>query len=102
MAVGHEPEWGKWLLLGNLGDGVPVLFVGLARVTRTSLGFYDGEDVAACVVQAIVGDAIPRLRVIAINWNFQSNLGAVVEFPVSSPQLRVDLKGTGFGFVESR
>jgi hypothetical protein len=49
----------------------------------------------------IVGDAVPRLRIIAINWNLQSDLGAVAEFPASSPQLRVDLKGTGLGFVES-
>ena len=64
-----------------------------------SLGFHDGEHVAACVVQAIVGDAVPWLRVIAINWNLQSNLGAVFEFPVSSPKLRVDLQGSGLGFV---
>ena len=101
MAVGHEPEGGKGLLLGDLGDVVPELFVGLARVAGASLGFHDGEHVAACVVQAIVGDAVPWLRVIAINWNLQSDLGAVVEFPVSSPQLRVDLQGTGLGFVES-
>ena len=101
MAVGHEPEGGEGLLLGDLGDVVPELFVGLARVAGASLGFHDGEHVAACVVQAIVGDAVPRLRVIAINWNLQSDLGAVVEFPVSSPQLRVDLQGTGLGFVES-
>ena len=101
MAVGHEPEGSEGLLLGDLGDVVPELFVGLARVAGASLGFHDGEHVAACVVQAIVGDAVPWLRVIAINWNLQPDLGAVVEFPVSSPQLRVDLQGTGLGFVES-
>src|SRR5450759_1279033 len=101
MAVGHEPEGGKGLLLVNLGDVVPKLFVSLARVAGASLGFHDGEQVAACVVQAIIGDAVPWLRVIAINWNLQPDLGAVLEFPVSSPQLRVDLQGTGLGFVES-
>ena len=69
MAVGHEPEGGKRLLLGDLIDIVPELFVGLARVAGASLGFHDGEHVAAGVVQAIVGDAVPWLRVIAINWH---------------------------------
>src|ERR1019366_7079255 len=101
MAVGHEPERGQGLLPGDLGDVVPKLFVGLTRVAGASLGFHDGEHVAACVVQTIVGDAIPWLRVVAINWNFQPDLGAVVEFPASSSQLRVDLPGTGLGFVES-
>src|ERR1019366_2601564 len=101
MAVGHEPEGGKGLLLGDLGDVVPELFVGLARVGGASVGFYDGEHVSACIVQAIVGDAVPWLRVIAINRNLQSDLGAVVEFPVSSPELRVYLQGMGLGFVES-
>ena len=99
MAVGHEPEGGKRLLLGDLGDVVPELFVGLARVAGASLGFHDGEYVAACIVQAIVRDAVPWLRVIAINWNLQPDLGAVVQFLVSSPQLRVDLQGTGLNFV---
>ena len=99
MAVGHEPEGGKGLLLGDLSDVVPELFVRVARVAGASLGFHDGEHVAACVVQAIVGDAVPWLCVIAINWNLQSDLRAVVEFPASSPQLRVDLQGTGLGFV---
>jgi len=85
VAVGHEPEGGKRLLLGDLGDVVPQLLVGLAGVPGASLGFHDREHIAACVVQTIVGDAVPRLRVIAINWNLESNLGAVVEFPVSSP-----------------
>jgi len=96
MAVGHEPEGGKWLLLGDLGDVVPELFVGLARVARASLGFHDGEHVAACVVQAIVGDAVPRLRVIAINWNLQSDLGAVVEFS-QQPAIAGRFAGLGFG-----
>ena len=69
MAVSHEPKGSKGLLLGDLGDVVPELFVGLARVAGASLGFHDSEHVAACVVQAIVRDAVPRLRVIAINWN---------------------------------
>jgi len=100
MAVGHEPEGGKWLLLGDLGNVVTELLVDLARVAGTSLGFHDSKHVAACFVQAVVGDAVPRLCVIAINWNFQPDLGAVVELPVSSPQLRVDLQDTGLGFVE--
>ena len=100
MAVGHEPEGGKGLLLGDFSDVVPELFVGLARVAGASLGFHDGEHIAACVIQAIVGDAVPRLRVIAINGNLPSDLGAVVEFPVGSAQHWVDLQGTGLGFVE--
>src|ERR1035437_6910745 len=100
MAVGQEPKGSKGLPLGDLGDVVPQLFVGLACVAGTSLGFHDGEHVAACVVQAVIGDAVPWLRVIAINWNLQPDLGAVVEFPVSSPQLRVDLQGTGLGLVK--
>ena len=102
MAVSHEPEGSKGLLLGDFGDVIPELFVGLSRVAGASLGFDDGEHVTACVVQAIVRDAIPWLRVIAINWNLQSDLGAVIEFPASSPQLRVNVESTGLGFVESQ
>jgi len=101
MAVGHEPEGGKRLLLGDLSDVVPELFVGVARVAGGSLGFHDREHVAACVVQAVVGNAVPRLRIIAVNWNLLPDLGAVVESPVSRSQLRVDLQRTGLGFAES-
>src|ERR1700722_10827615 len=101
MAVGHKPKGSEGLFLGDLGDVVPELFVGLARMARASLSFHNGEHVAACIVQAIVGDAVPWLCVIAINWNLQSDLGAVAEFPVSSAQLRVDLQGAGLCFVES-
>src|SRR5436190_9778897 len=99
MAVGHETEWGKGLPLSDLGDVVPELFVGVARIAGASLSFYDGEHVAACIVQAIVGDAVPWLRVVAVNRNLQSDLSAVFEFPVSSPQLWVDLQDTGLGLV---
>jgi len=54
---------------------VPELFVGLAGVAGASLGFHDGDHVAALVIEAIVGDAVPWLRVIAINWNLQSGCG---------------------------
>jgi hypothetical protein len=89
------------LFLGDLGNIVSELFVGIARVAGASLGFHDGEHVAACVVKAIVGDAIPWLRVIAINWNLEADLGAVVEIPVSGSQLRIDLQDASLGFVES-
>src|SRR5260370_31078889 len=95
VAVSHEPEGSKGLLLGDLGDVVPELFAGLAGVAGASLGFHDGEHVSACVVQAIGGDAVPRLRIVAVNWNLQSDLGTVVEFPASSPQLQIELQGTG-------
>ncbi|MGA2979473.1 MAG: hypothetical protein ABSD76_07775 [Terriglobales bacterium] len=101
MAVCHETKRRESLSLGDLGDVVTELFVSLARVARASLGFDDGEHVAACVVQAIVSNAVPWLRVVAINWNLQPDLCAVVEFPVGSPQLWIDLLGTGLGFVKS-
>src|ERR1039457_2027893 len=63
MAVGHEPKGSKGLLLGDLGDVVPELFVGLARVAGASLGFHDGEHLAACVLQAILVDAGPEAMV---------------------------------------
>ena len=100
VAVGHEPEGGKGLLLGYFSDVVPELFVGLARVAGASLGFHNGKHVAACVIQAIVGDAIPRLSVISINWNLPSDLSAVVEVPASSSQLRVNVQSSSLGFVE--
>lgn len=95
MAIGHEPERGKGLLLGDLGDVVPELFVGLrARIAGASLGLNDGENVTACIVQAIVGDAVPWLRVIAINWNLKSDLRTVGKFPASGPQLWINLQDT--------
>ena len=101
MAVGHEPEGSKGLPFGDFSDVVPELFVRLACIAGASLGFDDGEHVAAGVVQAVVGNTVPGLRVIATNWNLQSDLGTVVEFPVSRPQLRVDVQDTSSGFVLS-
>jgi hypothetical protein len=64
---------------------VSELFVSLARAAGTSLGLHNCEHVAAWVVQAIITDTIPRLGVIAIDWNLQPYLGTVVEFPISRP-----------------
>ncbi len=100
MAVGHEPERGEGLLLGDFGDVVAKLFVGLARVAGASLGFDDGEHVAAGVVEAVVGDAVPGLGVVAIDGDFKSDLGAVVEGPGGSAQGGIDEGGAGFGFAE--
>lgn len=99
MAIGHEPERRKGLLLGDLGDIMAELFVGIARVAGASLGFHNGEHVAAGVIQAIIGDAVPRLGVIAVNGNLNANLRTVVELPASRSQLRVDLLRAGFSFV---
>jgi hypothetical protein len=49
------------------------LFVGLASVAGASLGFHDREHVAACVVEAIVGDSVPWLRLIAIDWDLSEH-----------------------------
>ncbi len=89
------------LLFGDLADVVSELFVGIARIAGTSLGFHDSEHIATCVIQAIVGDAVPGLRIIAINRNLQPDLGPVSEVPVGRPQLRVDVLGARLGFVES-
>ena len=65
QAVGHEPERRRTAASGDFGDVVAELFVGLARVARGSLRFDDGENGAAGVVEAEVGEAVPGRRVIA-------------------------------------
>jgi hypothetical protein len=44
----------------------------------------------SCFAAAIIGDAVPRLGVVAIDGNLESNLRLVLEAPISMPQLRVD------------
>ena len=92
MAISHEPEGGIGLSFGNLGDIMPELFVGLARIARAFFCFHDSKNVAARVVETIIGHPVPWLGVITIYWNLQSNLGAVVKSPVGCPQLGVDLR----------
>jgi hypothetical protein len=60
-----------------ISDVVPKLFVGLPRRAGGTFRFYDGEYVAAGIVEAIVGDAVPRFRVIAGDGNLEPDLRPV-------------------------
>jgi hypothetical protein len=58
MSVGHESEWRKGLPLGDFSDVVAQLLVGFARIAAAALGLNHGEDLAARLVEAVVGDAV--------------------------------------------
>jgi len=47
------------------------------------------------MVEAEIGDAIPRCRIIAFHRHLETNLGPVAELPTRSEQLRLDEQGTG-------
>ena len=79
---------------------VAELLVGLARVAGAALGLDDGKDLAARLVQTIVGDAVPGLGVVAIDRDFAADLGLVVQTPLGVPQLRVDQSDARQGFVQ--
>ena len=52
------------------------------------------------VIKAVVGDAIPRARIVACDGNFEAYLRAITELPVCVHQQRVDQQGSGLRFVE--
>lgn len=70
-AVGNEAERLEGLTPGNLGDVVPQLF----------LGFDNGENLAVCPMQNVVGDAIPRFGVVAVDGDFYADEGWIVDVP---------------------
>ena len=83
LAVRHESEGHKRLPFTS-GDLVEIdsqLLLALSWMSRRLLRFDDGEDLARWMEQAIVGDAVPGLFVIAIDGNFKINLRAILEIP---------------------
>ena len=66
----------------NLGDVVAQLPVGFAWIAAAPFGLDDGENLASRFVEAVVGDAVPRLGVVAVHGDLTTNLGLVVEAPV--------------------
>jgi hypothetical protein len=99
VAVGHETERCKHLALCDFTYVVAELLVGLAGVARAALRLDDGDDFAAGRIKAVVGDAVPRLRVVAIDGNLETDLRPVIEIPAGVTQRRVDDDVPGLGFV---
>ena len=99
VAVGHETERCIRLVLCDFSYVVAELLVGLARVARAALRLDDGNDFAVGRIKAIVGDAVPRLRVVAIDGNLQTDLRPVIEIPPGVAQRRVNDDVPSLGFV---
>ena len=100
--VGHEPERRHFLLSCNLCHVLAELLFALARVARRALGFDDGEHAAVGVVEAKIGEAVPRRRVVALDGNLKLDLRAVAEVPARFFQLRIYERRTGLCFIEIR
>lgn len=83
LPVRLEAEWRVGLALGNFGDVMAKLFVGLTRVAAAPLGLDHGQDTAARIGQTIIRDAVPRFDVIAVDRNFAANLAAVMQPPAA-------------------
>ena len=61
------------------------LLVRFARIAQAALGLDRGENLSVGFVQAIVGDAVPQLGVVAIDGNLAANLSLVIEAPFGFP-----------------
>ena len=88
------------LALGDLGDVMAELLVGFTGIAAATLGFRHRQHAASEVVEAVVGDAVPGLGVVAINGNLEADERAVIQLPARREQLRVDELGAGLGFVQ--
>ena len=75
------------------------LFVGFAGMTGAALRLDDGENLAVGLVERVIGDAVPRLGVVAVNGNLAADLCLVVVTPLGLPQLGVDQADARQGFI---
>ncbi len=100
QAVRHEAERGEVLLVRDFVDVLAELFLAFARVAGGPLGFDHAEHAPGRVVEAEIGDAVPRRRVIALHRHLETNLRPVAELPARREQLRVDEQGPGLGFAQ--
>ena len=67
LAVGHETERRIGLALGDFGDVVAKLLIRFTRVAAATLRLNHGQHVAAGIVEAVIGDAVPGFGVVAID-----------------------------------
>src|SRR5205823_2812437 len=75
QAIGHETKRGNGLLVGEFGHVLPELLLALARAARGAFGFDNTKDGTGRVIKTVVGDPVPRCRIVACDWNFKANLG---------------------------
>jgi hypothetical protein len=69
------------------------LLVRFAWMPSAPFRLDHSDDLPVRLVKAIIGDAVPRLGVVAIDRNLKANLRAVLKAPPCLPQLRVDKAG---------
>jgi len=76
------------------------LLVGFARIARAAFRLNDSQYIAAGVVQTVIRYPVPRLRVVTIDGNFETDLGAVIKLPAGITQRRVDQEVSSLALVE--
>ena len=59
----------------------------------------DFVDRTGRLVEAVVGDPVPGLRVVPGHWNLKPNLTPITELPVRVRQERIDKQGSRLRFV---
>jgi len=79
--VGHKPKRRHFLFSRDLGHVLAELLLALARVARRALRFDYGEDGAVGMVEAKIGETVPRGGVVPLDGDFELNLRAVAEIP---------------------
>src|SRR3990172_6661558 len=99
---GHTPERNEGLMPRDFGDVVAKLFLALAWAAAGALRLDDGQHRPGGIVEAIVRDAVPRLRVVAIDRNLRANLGAIAQIPARRTQSGIDQYVPCLGLVKRR
>ena len=91
-------------LIGNLRDRLEG--VGFIKPVGQRYQVVDGaqvdEDSVLVARVWSVNGTLKAMSPVAIDRHFKPNLRAVLELPISSPQLRVDMTGARLGFVVRR
>jgi len=85
---------------GDLRDVVPELLLGDPGIPATALGLNNRQHGAIGVVEAVVGDAIPRFGVVAIDRDLATQLRAITEFPPGFFDERIDQERPSLGFTQ--
>ena len=66
------------------------MFLAFARIAAGALRFDHGDHFARRVVEAIVGDAVPRRGIVAVHRHLAQHSGVIVKVPAGLPQARID------------
>ena len=72
-AVGHEAKGREGLAFGDFRNVTTELLIRVARAAAGAFGFGDGQDVGGMVVQAIIGDAVPLVGIVAVHRNLEAD-----------------------------